>query len=151
MTLILDLMPPAQSEERQLARSRMATLGVTAVALVISMGIRSILQISWMASDIITTGVFVPLIMGFFWKRGNTHGAIASMITGFAYCLYNLLISFGLPLPSFWEAQSAQQVILGVALSFAVYVGVSLLTPPENEKAEKFMSLAGFGKKECKD
>ncbi len=152
MTLVLDLLPPAESEEKQLARSRMATLGVTAAALVISMGIRSILKISWMASDIITTGVFVPLIMGFFWRRGNTAGAIASMLTGFAYCIYNLLISLGLPLPSFWQAQSAQQVVLGVGLSFAVYVCVSLLTPPETEKARNFMSLAGFGReKESKD
>ena len=142
MTLILDLLPVDPDENKQLARSRMATLGVTAAALLISMRIRSILEISWMASDIITTGVLVPLLLGFVWKRGNTWGAIASMTGGFGYCLYNLMIGMGVKLPSFWQAQSAQQVILGVALSLVLYVTVSLLTPTENEKALAFMALA---------
>lgn len=147
MTLMLDLLPTHEDEKKQLSRSRLTTLGVTAVALLISLGIRSILQISWMASDIITTGVFVPLVMGFFWRRGNTYGALSSLGVGFVYCLYNLAISFGLPLPSFWEPQSAQQVILGVGLSFVVYVVVSLATPPEYEKADAFLQQAGFRKK----
>ena len=142
MTLILDLMPPDPDEGKQLRRSRMATLGVTAAALLISMKVRSILEISWMASDIITTGVFVPLILGFLWKRGNAKGALASMILGFLYCTYNLLITMGIPLPSFWQSQSAQQVVLGAGLSLGVYVIVSLLTPAETEKAEAFMALA---------
>ena len=146
MTLILDLMPADPDEKKQLSRSRMATLGVTAAALLISMRIRSILEISWMASDVITTGVFVPLILGFVWKRGNSKGAMASMVGGFVYCLYNLLISMGLQLPSFWQAQSAQQVILGVVLSLILYVSVSLLTPPETEKALAFLRLAGVRK-----
>lgn len=147
MTLTLDLLPGHSDEEKQLARSRMTTLGVTAVALLISLKIRSILEISWIASDIITTGVFVPLVLGFLWRRGNTYGALASLGTGFAFCLYNLAISFGVPLPSFWEAQSAQQVILGVSLSLLVYVGVSLATPPEYEKADAFIQQAGIWKR----
>ena len=142
MTLILDLIPASQDENRQLARSRMATLLVTAAALLIALKIRSILEISWMASDIITTGVFVPLILGFLWKRGNSRGAMASMVGGFLYCFYNLLISAGVALPSFWQPQSAQQVILGVLLSLFLYVTVSLVTPAETEKAESFMSMA---------
>ena len=147
MTLMLDLLPPHPDEKKQLARSRITTLGVTVVALAISLGIRSILQIAWIASDVITTGVFVPLIMGFFWRRGNSYGALASLVVGFLYCIYNLGISFGLPLPSFWQAQSAQQVILGVVLSFIIYMGVSLATPPEYQKADIFLQQAGFRKK----
>ena len=142
MTLILDLMPQDPDENRQLKRSRMATLGVTAAALLISMKVRSILEISWMASDIITTGVFVPLILGFFWKRGNSKGAMASMVWGFLYCSYNLLISMGVKLPSFWKPQSAQQVILGAGLSLVIYGAVSLLTAPETERAEAFLAMA---------
>ncbi len=147
MTLMLDLIPSHQDEQKQLSRSRITTLAVTAAALLISLKIRSILQISWIASDVITTGVFVPLVMGFFWRRGNSAGALASLGVGFVYCIYNLAISLGAPLPSFWQAQSAQQVILGVSLSFIVYVGVSLLTPPEYEKADAFIQQAGFRRK----
>lgn len=139
MTLSIDLVGKGESEEKKLKFSRFATLLVTGVALIISLRIRSILEIAWMASDIITTGVLVPLVMGFFWKRGNSKGAVASMAAGLIYCLYNLIIGFGVQLPSFWEQQSALQVILGVLLSFIVYVSVSLLTAPETEKAEEFI------------
>ncbi len=144
MTLTLDLLPAHAQEEKQLARSRRTTLAVTVAALLIALRIRSILQIAWIASDLITTGVFVPLVLGFFWRRGNRYGALASLGSGFAYCLYNLLIRLGLPLPSFWEAQSAQQVLLGAGLSLLVYVCVSLATPPDYEKADAFLQQAGF-------
>lgn len=147
MTLMLDLLPQHPDEKKQLLRSRITTLGVTVIALIISLKIRSILQISWIASDIITTGVFVPLLMGFFWRRGNTYGALTSLCVGFIYCIYNLAISFGIPFPSFWEPQSAQQVILGVILSCVVYIGISLATPPEYEKADAFIKQAGVRKR----
>lgn len=145
MTLALDLNTREQDENKKLRFSRAVTL----CALLISLGIRSILQVSWIASDVITTGVFVPLVAGFLWRRGNAKGAMASMVAGLSYCVYNLLITMGLPLPHFWVSQSAQQVILGVSLSAAVYILVSLCTPPEYEKADAFIAAADlFGRKE---
>ena len=142
MTLVLDLLPVKGGEDRKLQLSKFATLLVAGVALVISLFIRSILQISWMASEIITTGVFVPLIAGFIWRRGNSKGAMASMIWGLAYCTYNLLISFGMNLPAFWERQSPAQIMVGVGVSAVIYILVSLITKPEYEKADKFISLS---------
>lgn len=122
MTLALDLNTKEQDENKKLRFSRAATLLVTVCALLIALGVRSILQISWMAS----------------------------MVVGLSYCLYNLLISAGLPLPSFWAAQSAQQVILGVSLSAAVYVAVSLCTKPDYEKADAFIAAANLlGRQKC--
>ena len=141
MTLSIDLYPHQNNEKKMLTFSRMATLLVTAAALIISLGIRSILEISWIASDIITTGVFVPLIAGFFWRRGNSKGALGSMIFGLIYCSYNLLISFGLPLPAFWKPESTLQVLIGVGMSALIYVSVSLLTKPEYEKADAFIAM----------
>lgn len=152
MTLAIDLNTREQDDSKKLRFSQLATLLVTAAALLISLGVRSILQISWMASDIITTGVFVPLVAGFVWRRGNAKGAASSMVVGLLYCVYNLLISFGVPLPAFWESQSALQVVLGVALSAVVYVTVSLCTKPETEKADAFIQMANlFGRKSAKE
>ena len=144
MTLTIDLRTKKVDDIEKLKFSRLATLLVTLVAIFISIQIRSILEISWLASDVITTGAFVPLIMGFFWRRGNSKGALSSMIIGLGYCAYNLLIGFDLPLPAFWEPQSALQVITGVAFSFLVYVTVSLSTKAEYEKADKFIYMAGL-------
>ena len=142
MTLTIDLAARNADEEKKLRFSRTATLLVTAAALVISLRIRSILEISWIASDVITTGVFVPMIAGFLWRRGTDKGAIASMAVGLCYCIYNLLISFGVNLPAFWENQSALQVILGVGLSVIIYTTVILCTRPDYEKADRFISQA---------
>lgn len=139
MTLTVDLYSSGADEKKRLRFSRAATVIVTVLAILISLRVRSILSVSWIASDIITTGVFVPLIAGFIWRRGNSRGAFCSMAVGFAFCLYNLAISLGVPLPAFWEQQSAAQVITGVLVSAAVFVIVSLCTVPEYEKADAFM------------
>ena len=88
---------------------------------------------------LITTGAFVPLVLGFFWRRGNSRGALASMLAGLCYSFYNLFATLGLPLPMFWKTQTLLQTGLGVGLSLCVYIGVSLLTPAEYEKADTFM------------
>ncbi len=145
MTVAIDLARKQDSDEKSLQVARFATLGVSLVALLISLRIRSILEISWIASDFITTGVFVPLILGFLWRRGNSYGALSSMIAGLTYSLYNLLISFDLPLPHFWQPQSALQVAIGVGMSLILYIAISLLTKPEYEKADSFIKLAREG------
>lgn len=87
MTIAMDLYKKDESDVKTLRVSKFATLFVTIIALVIALKIRSILDVSWIAADIITTGVFVPLIMGFIWKRGNSNGAFASMLWGVIFCL----------------------------------------------------------------
>lgn len=139
MTLALDLCPDSGDERKKLAFSRMATALVTGLALLIALRIRSFLDVTWIASDVITTGAFVPLVLGFFWRRGNSRGALASMLAGLCYSFYNLFATLGLPLPMFWKTQTLLQTGLGVGLSLCVYIGVSLLTPPEYEKADTFM------------
>lgn len=144
MTLAMDIRTKEMNAVKKLRFSRIATLLVTLIAVFIAIQIRSILEISWIASDVITTGAFVPLVLGFFWRRGNSKGAISSMILGLGYCTYNLLIGIGINLPAFWDPQTALQVVTGVGLSFLVYVIVSLSTEAEYEKADVFISLAGL-------
>lgn len=150
MTLTLDLRKKGIEDNEKLKFSKIATLLVTVVALIIALGVRSILTVSWMASDIITTGIFVPLTFGFFFRRGNSKGALSSMITGFIYCMYNLLIFVGVNLPHFWVEQSALQVIVGVTISSIVYFVVSFATKPEYEKADAFINLAEDKKNKLK-
>ena len=147
MTLAMDLYGEGKDEAKKLKFSRIATLIVTLIGLLISLRIRSFLDVSWLASDIITTGVFIPLVMGFIWRRGNSAGAFGSMVVGIIFCFYNLLISFGVNLPALWGNQSTAQVLIGVGISIVVYVGVSLATKAEYEKADKFINAAGFLKK----
>ncbi|PSM52676.1 sodium:solute symporter [Campylobacter blaseri] len=147
MTLAIDLNTKENDEKKKLKFSRISTLIVTIVALLISLKIRSILEISWIASDVITTGVFVPLVAGFIWRRGNSKGALASMIFGLVYCFYNLIRSFDINLPAFWEVRSTTQAVLGIGISLIIYITVSLKTKPEYEKADHFIKMASLFRK----
>jgi cation/acetate symporter len=47
-------------------------------------------MVSW-AFSLAAAGLFPALVLGVWWKRNNTSGAIAGMIAGFGICLYYLL------------------------------------------------------------
>lgn len=140
MTISMDLAPKNINEKTRLKISRISTLIISIIAVFIAVKIRSILKLSFTASDVITSGVFVPLIMGFFWKRGNSYGALTSMIFGIIFAFYNLAISLGVSLPAFWKVQHASQAITGIAFSFFIYVFVSLITKAEYEKIDNLKS-----------
>lgn len=135
---------PTASNTKLMTISRLSTLAVTLIGVVISLKIQTILEVSWIAADIISTGVFFPLILGFLWKRGTQTGAIVSMSLGGMFCFYNFLIQMGIALPHFWESGSALQVILGMSLSLTSYIVGSLLSKPQYDKAEDFIKTAGL-------
>lgn len=98
-------------------------------------------MVATLASEFLAAGLFFPLILGFFWKRGNTVGAIASIICGGGFILYGFLVELGVALPHFWEG-GATRNLLGTAVSGIAYFAGSLLTRPETAKAEAFTDLA---------
>ncbi|QSH41383.1 sodium:solute symporter family protein [Lentisphaerota bacterium ZTH] len=135
--------PGAEKKQLVLA-SQISTTVVTVIAILIALRVKSFLKISWLAADIITTGAFVPLVAGFFWRRGTGTGAVISMVTGIIYCSYNLIHTFGVKIPIMAEPGSTGSVITGIILSLMAYVGGSLLSAPEYTKADKFIAKAGF-------
>lgn len=133
------------ANDKQLIRmSMLSTAIVTCIGLLIALRIRSILDVSWIAADLLSTGCFVPLVLGFLWKRGTAAGALSSIVAGSSFSIYNLLAQFGLHLPVAWEPNSAKQVMIGMGLALVVYVIVSLLTRSDEQatKANVFIAKA---------
>lgn len=129
---------PSATQKQLMRVSVLSTLFVTLIAILIAFKIRSILDVSWIAADLIATGVFCPLVLGFFWKRGTHTGAVTAITTGGLYCLYNLLPQFGVNLPRPWEPGSAAQVLIGMGLSLTTFIIISLLTRPHPEGQNDF-------------
>jgi sodium/pantothenate symporter len=70
---------------------------------------------------------FAPLLLGMFWKRGTTIGAIASVVWGMIiYALGNTVF----PQLGVWGAHPS---LVSVLSALVVYVIVSLLTPRPSE------------------
>lgn len=68
-----------------------------------------------------------PVIMGLYWKKGNKHGALASMLIGIlSYILFHLYLPnlFGL-----------HTVVMPIILSLAGYVIVSLITTKSGKES----------------
>ena len=146
MVLTIDLYQkkyPAVSDQHLVKIGRYATLIVALFSLFIGININSILTVSWIGSDFLATGAFVPLVMGFIWKGGTSEGAIASMLFGVLFSTYNLLAAFDIGITVPWEIASTYQAMTGMLLSFGLYLIVSLFTRPTS-KAEAFINKAGM-------
>lgn len=133
---------PKASPASSVLVARLATFLIGGISLFIALRIQSILTISWIASDFLTSGAFVPLVLGFVWRKGSSRAAFVSMVFGLSFSFYNLLVALGLPLPVLWEIASAAQAIIGVGVSLCLYVSVSLLWPEDTQKAIRFINKA---------
>jgi len=124
--------------------ARIATITISLFALLIALKIQSVLTISWIGSDFLTTGAFIPLVLGFLWYRGTSEAAVASMLFGLVFSTYNLLAALGLKLPIAWEIASAKQALIGITISLLIFVGVSLITKVDSKKSRAFIKQANI-------
>ncbi len=118
---------------------RAATVLLGALALFIGLNIKSVLTISWIGADFIATGAFIPLIFGFFWKRGTATAAFCTMIYGLIFSSYNFIVALGADLPIFWEIASAEQAMIGMCGALIIYIAVSLSSKGDELKASNFI------------
>lgn len=132
---------PQATHQRRVLYGMVATVFAATIGFLIAVQLPEALGLLALASEIIAAGLFIPMIAGFFWRRGTSSGAIASIIAGGGFILYGFVIELGLPLPHFWEG-GATRILIGIVLSFVAYVSVSLATKPEFAKADAFKILA---------
>ena len=137
------ILPNAKSSQ-MVWIGKLSTLVIAILGLLIALEIRSILRIAWIGSDFLATGAFVPLILAFIWKRGNSTAAACSIVFGLLFSTYNLLVALGVKLPTPWEIASVQQAAVGMIGSAIIFVLISYLTQSEPEKAKAFIEKAGM-------
>ncbi|WP_026451147.1 sodium:solute symporter family protein [Aequorivita capsosiphonis] len=135
---------PNVSSLHSVVAGRISTLIMCALALVIALKIQSVLTISWIGSDFLTSGAFIPLVFGFLWVRGTSKAATISMFFGLLFSTYNLLVALGIDLPVAWEIASVTQALIGISISLILYVVVSLVTKNDTEKSRSFIKKANI-------
>jgi len=123
---------------------RISTLLISLLALFIALRIQSVLTISWIGSDFLTSGAFIPLVLGFLWAKGTSRAAVISMLFGLTFSTYNLLVALGINLPTAWDIASAKQAIIGITISLILYVVCSLLTKDDYAKNREFIRKANI-------
>lgn len=104
---------------RLLQLSRIWTLVIGALAIVFSFLVPQIVKLLLMSYTLYTSGVFIPVIGGFFWKKATREGALAALLTGTVIAVASIsgVNFFSIP----------TEIFSGL-ICLMIFVGVSLAT-----------------------
>jgi cation/acetate symporter len=103
-------------------------------------------MVSW-AFSLAAGGLFPALVLGVWWKRANTAGAVAGMIAGFGITLFYLVMTqygadFDKATPNmelWWGVKNISSATFGLPVGFAVMIIVSLLTRAPSRDMQDFI------------
>jgi SSS family solute:Na+ symporter len=118
---------PGASQRALIRISQAATLVIGVLAVLIAAQFEKVLDAMLYAYGFMVSGLFVPTLGAYFWKRSSAAGAIAGMLGG--GLLTTLLQVKALPLPAAMAAWKLDPACYGLALSALLFVAVSLLVP----------------------
>ena len=128
--------PKADTKRRLIvARVLLVLIGVAAAS-VASFRLTTILgAVAW-AFDFAMSGLFFPLVLGVWWKRANTAGAIAGMVIGLAVGTWYLyMVRWGGMTP--WIGIDHLRFgIIGAGASLIAMVVVTLATPAPDQATQ---------------
>ena len=128
--------PKADSRKRLIvARVLLLVIGAAA-ALITTLQLTGILgAVAW-AFCFAASGLFFPLVLGVWWKRANTQGAIAGMVGGFLVGTWYLYMVFAAGMTPWLELDHLRFGIVGMAASLISMVVVTLMTPAPSKEIQ---------------
>jgi cation/acetate symporter len=130
---------PSASTQKRVTISKLLLLVVALLAAyAASLKPGDILSMVGAAFSLAASTLFPVLVLGIFWKRANQAGAIAGIVSGFAVCIYYLLVThpaFGGSAANQWfHIASISAGVFGVPIGILAIVIVSLVTAPPDAK-----------------
>jgi cation/acetate symporter len=82
------------------------------------------------------SGLFVPLVLGVWWKRANREGAIAGMICGFAAGSLYLYLVYTKAMEPWLGIDHLRFAVIGLPVSLVAMVVVTLMTPAPDKATQ---------------
>ena len=103
-------------------------------------------MVSW-AFSLAAGGLFPALVLGVWWKRATSAGAVAGMVAGFGITLFYLVMTqygadFDKATPNmelWWGVKNISSAAFGLPVGFAVMIVVSLLTKAPSQQMQDFI------------
>lgn len=97
LTFVRDVMGSLRKDpvtkEKELKIARWSSLIIGILALVIALGSSSVMSAIQKAWAILGGGLFVPMVISYFWKRSSRTGVVIAMVAGFLVTLALMLFS----------------------------------------------------------
>ncbi len=116
----------ANNPRRLLRLSQAATLLIGAAALLLATVMENVLELMLHSYAFMVSGLLVPVIGGFTWRKASPTGALWAMIAG--GCTTLILTIMRVPLPYGLDAN-----VFGIVFSMVVFILLSLLYPRRGE------------------
>ncbi|MFW6238418.1 MAG: sodium:solute symporter family transporter, partial [Halanaerobiales bacterium] len=110
----------------KLAISRIFTILLGAVALIIALLVPTIIDALIYSYTMYTAGVFIPVIGGVLWKRATQEGALTALIGGSLVAIFGTLLNF--------NVGNEQVIVYSALVSLVLFIIVSLATGGEGEE-----------------
>ncbi|MYG51411.1 MAG: cation acetate symporter, partial [Rhodospirillaceae bacterium] len=137
--LYYKIIDPKADTARRLIVARVLLIVIGALgAAVASLQLTGILgAVAW-AFCFACSGLFFPLVLGVWWKRATTAGAIAGMVLGFGAGSVYLWWTYTTG-QTLFELNHLRFGIIGMPVSLVAMVVVSLVTPAPSEEVQKMV------------
>ncbi|GGE93399.1 cation acetate symporter [Stappia taiwanensis] len=131
---MIDRRAPAS---RRLLIARLLLLGAAVLAAyVASTRPADILSMVAWAFSLAAAGNFPVLVLGIWWRRCTSAGAIAGIIAGFGVTFYYLVMTQYGGMPEWYGVKNISAAVFGLPVGFAVTILVSLLTPAPSSEVQ---------------
>jgi len=120
---IVQFFRPEATDRTLLRSARIFIVFIGILGVVFALNMRGIFDILLLAFAIFVSGIFIPTMGAFFWKKATRAGAVVSSIVASVsvVALYGLKLSGMLPT---W----IEPIIISIFLSLLLMVGISLMT-----------------------
>ena len=111
-----------EDQKYNLRISQIITLLIGIMALVLAWQMENVLELMLYSYAFMVSGLFIPVLGAFYWKRGTAQAAFWAMLSGGSLTL--LLSVLGVELPLGLDPN-----IFGITASLIVFIGLSLAKP----------------------
>jgi solute:Na+ symporter, SSS family len=110
--------------------SMAATFIIGTLAVILAAQFTMVLDAILYAYSFMVSGLFIPTLGAFFWKRGSSAGALAAMLGG---GITTIILMTGLmKAPDFFNGAELDLSIYGIGVSLILYAALSLLMPDKD-------------------
>ncbi|MGG5888373.1 sodium:solute symporter family protein [Falsiroseomonas sp. HC035] len=134
------MIDPKANAKRRLTMARVLLIAVAIVAAwVASTRPAGILAMVAWAFSIAASGLFPALVMGVWWKRTTSAGAVAGMIVGYGVCLFYLIGTQYYGMPLWFGVRNISCGLFGIPAAFLTTFVVSLMTPAPSQAMQDFI------------
>ena len=122
------------SAKTSIRLSMLMTFIIGALAVILAAQFKTVLNAILYTYAFMVSGLFIPTLGAYFWKRSSSTGAITSMLAGGIVTL--LLLTKTISLPDTLSNIDLDPSVYGISLSAAVFIVISLIFPDNRKNHE---------------